>query len=274
MSTESAGPRGRARDRRRERHRACDRRAPRRGWAGRPQRRPEARSKRPGHPFAADLATRAGNRDAVNAAIEQFGRLDVVLPNAGFQHVAPIRDFGEDRWDAMVALLLTSPFLLARYAWPELTARGDGRFIAIASAHALVASPFKAAYVSAKHGVLGLVEDPRARRRRRRPARHRRLTRIRPYAAGRGPDRRSGGGSRHITGAGAGGRDSRRAAGQAPHRAGRGRRRGLVPRRTRRSCLQRHDREDGSGLDGGLIGETAVKPLGDPRAASRRPGSR
>ena len=58
----------------------------------------------------------------------------------------------------MVALLLTSPFLLARYAWPELTARGDGRFIAIASAHALVASPFKAAYVSAKHGVLGLVK--------------------------------------------------------------------------------------------------------------------
>ena len=112
----------------------------------------------PGTPFAADLTTRQGNHDAVAAAIERFGRLDVVVPNAGFQHVAPIQEFDEDRWDAIVALLLTSPFLLARYAWPELTARGDGRFIVIASAHALAASPFKSAYVSAKHGVLGLVK--------------------------------------------------------------------------------------------------------------------
>jgi 3-hydroxybutyrate dehydrogenase len=58
----------------------------------------------------------------------------------------------------MVKLLLTSPFLLARYAWPALAEHGDGRFIAIASAHGLVASPFKSAYVSAKHGVLGLVK--------------------------------------------------------------------------------------------------------------------
>jgi 3-hydroxybutyrate dehydrogenase len=112
----------------------------------------------PGIPFAADLTTRQGNHDAVAAAIERFGRLDVVVPNAGFQHVAPVQEFDEDRWDAIIALLLTSPFLLARYAWPELTARGDGRFIVIASAHALAASPFKSGYVSAKHGVLGLVK--------------------------------------------------------------------------------------------------------------------
>jgi 3-hydroxybutyrate dehydrogenase len=111
-----------------------------------------------GTPFEADLTTRAGNRDAVAAAVERFGRLDLVVPNAGFQHIAPVAEFDEDRWDAMLALLLTSPFLLARYAWPELSARGDGRFIAIASAHALAASPFKSAYVSAKHGVLGLVK--------------------------------------------------------------------------------------------------------------------
>jgi 3-hydroxybutyrate dehydrogenase len=111
-----------------------------------------------GTPFEADLTTRAGNRDAVAAAVERFGRLDVVVPNAGFQHVSPIQEFDEDRWDAMLAVLLTSPFLLARYAWPQLSARGDGRFIAIASAHGLVASPYKAAYVSAKHGVLGLVK--------------------------------------------------------------------------------------------------------------------
>ena len=68
------------------------------------------------------------------------------------------RDFPEDRWDAILAILLTSPFLLAKYAWDALAASGSGRFIAVASAHALVASPYKAAYVSAKHGVLGLVK--------------------------------------------------------------------------------------------------------------------
>jgi 3-hydroxybutyrate dehydrogenase len=112
----------------------------------------------PGEPFAADLTTRDGNRDAVAAALERFGRLDTVVPNAGFQHVAPVEEFPEDRWDAIVALLLTSPFLLARTAWPALRESGDGRFVAIASVHGLVASPFKAAYVSAKHGVIGLVK--------------------------------------------------------------------------------------------------------------------
>jgi 3-hydroxybutyrate dehydrogenase len=112
----------------------------------------------PGEAFAADLTTRAGNRAAVDAALERFGRLDAVIPNAGFQHVAPIEEFDEDRWDALVALLLTSPFLLARYAWPALRASGNGRIVVVASVHGLVASPFKAGYVSAKHGVLGLVK--------------------------------------------------------------------------------------------------------------------
>jgi 3-hydroxybutyrate dehydrogenase len=112
----------------------------------------------PGEPFAADLTTREGNRDAVAAAVERFGRLDAVVPNAGFQHVAPVETFDEDRWDAMIALLLTSPFLLARSAWPALRDAPDGRFCAIASAHGLVASPYKSAYVAAKHGVLGLVK--------------------------------------------------------------------------------------------------------------------
>ena len=111
----------------------------------------------PGVPYAADLTTREGNRGAVDAALEAFGRLDAVIPNAGFQHVAPIGEFPEDRWDGLIALLLTSPFLLARYAWEHLVESGDGRYVAIASAHALAASPYKAGYVSAKHGVLGLV---------------------------------------------------------------------------------------------------------------------
>ncbi|MDQ1648728.1 MAG: 3-hydroxybutyrate dehydrogenase [Frankiaceae bacterium] len=106
-----------------------------------------------------DLTTRAGNRQAVDAAVERFGRLDAVVANAGYQHVAPVVDFPEDHWDRLLALMLTSPFLLAKYSWPSLLeAPEGGRFLAIASAHALAASPFKAGYVSAKHGVLGLVK--------------------------------------------------------------------------------------------------------------------
>jgi 3-hydroxybutyrate dehydrogenase len=112
----------------------------------------------PGEPFEADLTTREGNRAAVEAAIERFGGLDGVIANAGIQHVAPVEEFPEDDWDRLISLLLTSPFLLAKYAWSSLREADNGRFIAIASAHALVASPFKAAYVAAKHGVLGLVK--------------------------------------------------------------------------------------------------------------------
>jgi len=112
-----------------------------------------------GTPFKVDLSTREGNREAVQAALDTFGRLDLVVANAGFQHVSPIADFDEDRWDALLSILLTSPFLLAKYGWPALAAAPNGgRFIAIASAHALAASPYKAGYVSAKHGVLGLVK--------------------------------------------------------------------------------------------------------------------
>jgi 3-hydroxybutyrate dehydrogenase len=106
-----------------------------------------------------DLATRAGNRAVVDAALERLGgRLDAVVANAGFQHVAPVRDFPEEEWERLQALLLTSSFLLAKYAWDALAASGDGRFLAVASVHGLVASPFKAGYVAAKHGVLGLVK--------------------------------------------------------------------------------------------------------------------
>ena len=106
-----------------------------------------------------DLTTREGNRAVVDAALARFGRLDAVIPNAGFQHVAPVAEFPEEQWDALVALLLTSPFLLAKYAWEALSeAPHGGRFVAVASAHATVASPYKAGYVAAKHGVLGLVK--------------------------------------------------------------------------------------------------------------------
>ena len=110
----------------------------------------------PGIPFEADLTDADANESAVNEALERFGRLDVVVPNAGIQHVSPIEDFPVDKWNTIVSLLLTSPFLLARYSWPALVESKAGRFIAIASVHGLVASPYKAAYISAKHGVVGL----------------------------------------------------------------------------------------------------------------------
>jgi 3-hydroxybutyrate dehydrogenase len=106
----------------------------------------------------ADLTTREGNKTVVDAALATHGRLDAIVPNAGFQHVSPVRDFPEEEWDRLLALLLTSPFLLAKYAWDALAASGEGRVCVIASAHALAASPFKAGYVAAKHGVLGLVK--------------------------------------------------------------------------------------------------------------------
>jgi 3-hydroxybutyrate dehydrogenase len=106
----------------------------------------------------ADLTTREGNKGVVDAALSAHGRLDAIVPNAGFQHIAPVRDFPEETWDRLLALLLTSPFLLAKYAWEALSASGEGRVCVIASAHALTASPFKAGYVAAKHGVLGLVK--------------------------------------------------------------------------------------------------------------------
>lgn len=106
----------------------------------------------------ADLTTRDGNRAVVDGTLERFGRIDAVVANAGFQHVAPVEEFPEDRWDALLSLLLTSPFLLAKYAWEALAESGDGRYLAVASVHGLVGSPFKAGYVAAKHGLLGLVK--------------------------------------------------------------------------------------------------------------------
>jgi 3-hydroxybutyrate dehydrogenase len=112
----------------------------------------------PGTPHQADLTDAQANADAASAALERFGRLDVIVPNAGVQHVAPIDEFPVERWETIVALMLTSPFLLAKATWPALRESGEGRFIAIASVHGLVASPYKAAYVAAKHGLLGLVK--------------------------------------------------------------------------------------------------------------------
>lgn len=107
---------------------------------------------------AADLSRRADCRKLVDAALEKFGRVDILVNNAGIQHVSPVEDFPEDKWDFMIALMLTAPFLLTRYCWPSMKASGWGRIIHINSVHGLIASPFKSAYISAKHGVSGLTK--------------------------------------------------------------------------------------------------------------------
>jgi 3-hydroxybutyrate dehydrogenase len=108
------------------------------------------------HFVQADLSERNGCKRAVDSTVEAFGRLDILVNNAGFQHIDPIVDFPEDTWDKLLAVMLTAPFLLTKYAWNQLIQSGHGRVIHIGSAHSLVASPYKAAYVSAKHGLMGL----------------------------------------------------------------------------------------------------------------------
>ena len=104
----------------------------------------------------ADLTEREACRRLVAAAAEEYGSVDILVNNAGFQHVAPLEEFPEDKWDEMLRLMLTAPFLLTRYAWPHMRQRQWGRVVNMASIHGLVASPHKAGYISAKHGLLGL----------------------------------------------------------------------------------------------------------------------
>ena len=106
--------------------------------------------------IGADLAQREECRRVVETAIAQLGSVDVLVNNAGYQHIDAIADFPEDRWEHMLAVMLTAPFLLTRYAWPSMQERGWGRVINIGSIHSLRASPFKVGYVTAKHGLLGL----------------------------------------------------------------------------------------------------------------------
>ena len=106
----------------------------------------------------ADLTRRDGVEALMAAAADKFGGVDILINNAGMQHVAPIEEFPVDKWDAIIALNLTAAFDAARLAVPYMKARGWGRIISTASAHSTTASPFKAAYVSAKHGLTGLTK--------------------------------------------------------------------------------------------------------------------
>ncbi|MCR5877440.1 3-hydroxybutyrate dehydrogenase [Phenylobacterium sp. J367] len=103
----------------------------------------------------ADMTRPEEIADLVETARREFGRLDILVNNAGIQHVAPVDEFPPEKWDAIIAINLTSVFHATRAALPLMKAAGRGRVVNIASAHGLVASPFKSAYVAAKHGVVG-----------------------------------------------------------------------------------------------------------------------
>jgi 3-hydroxybutyrate dehydrogenase len=102
----------------------------------------------------ADLSTRAAAMELADVA----SGVDILINNAGLQHVSPIESFDPDRWDLILSVMLTAPFLLIRGILPGMYERGFGRIVNISSVHGLVASPFKSAYVSAKHGLIGLTK--------------------------------------------------------------------------------------------------------------------
>ena len=109
-------------------------------------------------PFAADLSTQQGCRGLVDHAVQQCGTVSILINNAGIQHVAPIEEFPEEKWNLIINLMLTAPFLLTKHCWPHMQQQRWGRVININSVHGLRASPFKAAYISAKHGLTGLTK--------------------------------------------------------------------------------------------------------------------
>lgn len=108
------------------------------------------------HP--ADMTKPDQIADMVNSAAQTFGSIDILVNNAGIQHVSPIEDFPIEKWDAIIAINLSASFHAIRAAVPHMKKQGWGRIINIASAHALVASPYKSAYVAAKHGIAGLTK--------------------------------------------------------------------------------------------------------------------
>ncbi|MFL4978931.1 MAG: 3-hydroxybutyrate dehydrogenase [Xanthobacteraceae bacterium] len=106
----------------------------------------------------ADMSNPAAIGEMVDGTLNSSGRIDILVNNAGIQHVAPLQDFPPEKWDAILAINLSSAFHTTRLALPSMLANKWGRIINIASAHGLVASPFKSAYVAAKHGIVGLTK--------------------------------------------------------------------------------------------------------------------
>ena len=91
----------------------------------------------------------------MDETLSHYGGVHILVNNAGFQHIDPIEVFPEDTWDRMLAVMLTAPFLLTKYVWGAMKTHGWGRIVNISSIHGRVASPFKSAYITAKHGLIG-----------------------------------------------------------------------------------------------------------------------
>jgi len=108
--------------------------------------------------FGADMSKPSEIAEMMQAAEREMGAVDILVNNAGIQHVAPVEDFPVEKWDAVIAINLSSAFHTIRLAMPGMKARGFGRILNIASAHGLVASAQKSAYVAAKHGLAGLTK--------------------------------------------------------------------------------------------------------------------
>jgi 3-hydroxybutyrate dehydrogenase len=106
----------------------------------------------------ADMSKPDAIRDMIGKTLQSSGRIDILINNAGIQHVAPLQDFPPEKWDAVLAINLSSAFHTTRLALPSMVANRWGRIVNIASAHGLVASPYKSAYVAAKHGIVGLTK--------------------------------------------------------------------------------------------------------------------
>jgi 3-hydroxybutyrate dehydrogenase len=104
----------------------------------------------------ANLAKQSECMRVMAETVNHLGPVDVLVNNAGFQHISPIEEFPEEKWETLIAVMLTAPFRFTKYVWPHMKAQGWGRVINVASVHGQVASPFKAAYISAKHGLIGL----------------------------------------------------------------------------------------------------------------------
>ncbi|MBW3616471.1 MAG: 3-hydroxybutyrate dehydrogenase [Proteobacteria bacterium] len=119
----------------------------------------EQSSGRPVRYHGADMTKPAEIGEMITSTHREFGRLDMLVNNAGVQHVSPVEDFPPERWDLIIAINLSAVFHATHAAVPLMKAQGRGRIVNIASAHSLVASPFKSAYVAAKHGVAGFTKS-------------------------------------------------------------------------------------------------------------------
>ena len=200
----------------------------------------------------ADMTKPAEIADMVALGEKTFGSVDILVNNAGIQFVSPVEDFPPEKWEAIIAINLSSAFYGIRAAVPGMKKRGWGRIINTASAHSLVASPFKSAYVSAKHGIAGLTKTVALEVRDLQDHLQLHQPRLCLDPAGRAPDSGDHEGAQHDQGAGHPRRAAGRAADQGVRHVRAGRGASAVPVRRRRRADHRHQPLDRRRLDRGV----------------------